>query len=153
MTPDGADDHGRVHRNGRRRFALRSNTLGSFAFALLILHGIIDSADGQLARMTGQVTELGRVLDGVGGYVTHVAIYLAIAADFFIAARPAPMSFWMVLAADCDSYAQPRCTNIIGTHYIDDRNEAERCRSTIRTTKCAASGSRGFIAVILGSSA
>jgi phosphatidylglycerophosphate synthase len=45
---------------------------------LLILHGAIDSADGQLARMTGQVSEFGRVLDGISGYVTHVAIYLAI---------------------------------------------------------------------------
>ena len=52
----------------------------SSAFALLIVHGIIDSADGQLARMTNRVTELGRVLDGVAGYVTHAAIYLAVAA-------------------------------------------------------------------------
>lgn len=45
---------------------------------LMILHGIFDSADGQLARMTGQTSELGRVLDGAGGYVTHIAAYLAI---------------------------------------------------------------------------
>jgi phosphatidylglycerophosphate synthase len=54
--------------------------LGLMAFVLLIVHGIIDSADGQLARMTNRVTELGRVLDGVAGYVTHAAIYLAVAA-------------------------------------------------------------------------
>lgn len=46
--------------------------------ALLVLHGIIDSADGQLARMTGQTSELGRVLDGLAGYATHVALYLGI---------------------------------------------------------------------------
>src|ERR1700724_2030323 len=39
---------------------------GLLAFVLLVLSEIIDSADGQLARITGQVTELGRVLDGVG---------------------------------------------------------------------------------------
>lgn len=44
----------------------------------LVLHGIIDSADGQLARMTGQTSELGRILDGVAGYVTHIALYLAL---------------------------------------------------------------------------
>jgi hypothetical protein len=44
-------------------------------FGLLVLHGILDSSDGQLARMTGQTSELGRVLDGVAGYVTHIAIY------------------------------------------------------------------------------
>ena len=64
--------------------------LGLFAFALLILHGIIDSADGQLARMTGQVTELGRVLDGVGGYLTHVAIYVRSPRMSFIAAEANP---------------------------------------------------------------
>jgi hypothetical protein len=48
------------------------------AFALLILHSIVDSADGQLARLSGRVTELGRALDGLSGYATHVAIYLAI---------------------------------------------------------------------------
>ena len=53
---------------------------GLMAFALLIVHSVVDSADGQLARMTGQVTELGRILDGVGGYMTHAAIYIAIVA-------------------------------------------------------------------------
>jgi len=46
----------------------------------LVLHGIIDSADGQLARMTGKTSELGRILDGVAGYVTHVALYVALVA-------------------------------------------------------------------------
>jgi phosphatidylglycerophosphate synthase len=54
--------------------------LGLVAFALLIVHSVFDSADGQLARMTGQVTELGRILDGVGGYMTHAAVYVAIVA-------------------------------------------------------------------------
>jgi phosphatidylglycerophosphate synthase len=54
--------------------------------ALLVLYGIVDSADGQLARMTGQTSELGRVLDGVAGYVTHIAIYLSIVAVMYRAA-------------------------------------------------------------------
>ena len=44
----------------------------------LILHGILDSSDGQLARMTGQVSELGRLLDGVSDYTAHVAIHVAL---------------------------------------------------------------------------
>ncbi len=47
-------------------------------FVLLVMHGVFDSADGQLARLTGQTSELGKVLDGVAGYATHTAIYLAI---------------------------------------------------------------------------
>ncbi len=52
--------------------------LGLLAFAVIIFHSILDSSDGQLARMTGQVSEFGRMLDGIGGYVTHTAIYLGI---------------------------------------------------------------------------
>jgi hypothetical protein len=79
--------------------ALLSNEQrGVFAFALLILYSIIDSADGQLARMTGQVTELGRVLDGVGGYVTHGAIYLAIVAGAIHRGGSGSILVWMLLA-------------------------------------------------------
>ena len=77
---------------------LYAERLGVFAFALLILYGIIDSADGQLARLTGQVTELGRVLDGVGGYVTHGAIYLAIAAGAIHRGGSSSILIWMLLA-------------------------------------------------------
>jgi hypothetical protein len=73
--------------------------LGLLAFALLVLHGVIDSADGQLARMTGQITELGRVLDGVAGYVTHVAIYIAIAAGVLHRGGSRAVFVWMALAA------------------------------------------------------
>lgn len=45
---------------------------------LLIMHGVLDSSDGQLARMTGRTSEFGRVMDGVAGYVTHIAMYLGI---------------------------------------------------------------------------
>jgi hypothetical protein len=59
---------------------LASPVLALAGVGFLILHGAIDSADGQLARMTGQVSEFGRVLDGVSGYLTHAAVYLAIVA-------------------------------------------------------------------------
>jgi CDP-alcohol phosphatidyltransferase len=71
---------------------LGSAALALIGIALLILHGAIDSADGQLARMTGQVSEFGRILDGVSGYVTHVAVYLAIVA--LIVRQGSPV--WMV---------------------------------------------------------
>ena len=37
-----------------------------------------DSADGQLARMTGQKSEIGRILDGVSGDFWFISIYAAI---------------------------------------------------------------------------
>jgi phosphatidylglycerophosphate synthase len=45
---------------------------------LTVLFGAIDSADGQLARMTGQTSELGRLLDGLAGYVQTGAAYVAL---------------------------------------------------------------------------
>ena len=77
---------------------LYDKNLGLVAFAILILHGIIDAADGQLARLTGQVTELGKVLDGGAGYVTHAAIYLAIATGEFHRSGGSLIFLWMILA-------------------------------------------------------
>jgi phosphatidylglycerophosphate synthase len=79
--------------------SLYHERLGLVAFALLILHSILDSADGQLARLTGRVTELGRVLDGVNGYVTHAAIYLGIAAGLLHRGGGGVIIIWMALAA------------------------------------------------------
>jgi phosphatidylglycerophosphate synthase len=77
---------------------LYDERLGLLAFAVLILHGIIDSADGQLARLTGQTTEFGKVLDGGAGYVTHVAIYVAIAAGMLNRGDSGAVLIWMMLA-------------------------------------------------------
>lgn len=78
---------------------LYDECLGFIAFVFLITHSVIDSADGQLARMTGRVTELGRVLDGGGGYITHAAIYIAIAAGVIHRGGSGNILIWMLLAA------------------------------------------------------
>jgi phosphatidylglycerophosphate synthase len=49
-----------------------------FGVALLVAHGILDAADGQLARMTGRVSPLGRLLDGLADYFTWAVVYAAI---------------------------------------------------------------------------
>lgn len=45
---------------------------------LLVWANMYDSADGQLARMTGQKSEIGRILDGVSGDFWFISIYVAI---------------------------------------------------------------------------
>ncbi|MDE5869037.1 MAG: CDP-alcohol phosphatidyltransferase family protein [Muribaculaceae bacterium] len=58
---------------------------------LLVWADSFDSADGQLARMTGQYSRIGRILDGLSGDIWFVAIYVAIClrenvtSDFFMA--------------------------------------------------------------------
>lgn len=60
---------------------LRVTILGIF---LLVWANIYDSCDGQLARLTGQKTRLGRVLDGFAGDAWFFTIY------FFICLRLTP---------------------------------------------------------------
>jgi len=71
---------------------------GLVGFALLIMHGVLDSADGQLARLTGQTSELGKVLDGVAGYATHAAIYIAIVAGHVSRGGSPWFTLWAVAA-------------------------------------------------------
>lgn len=52
--------------------------LNMAGMCLLIWANMYDSADGQLARMTGQKSELGRILDGLCGDIWFFTIYAAI---------------------------------------------------------------------------
>lgn len=52
--------------------------INGIAILLLILADICDSADGQLARLTHQYSQLGRILDGAAGDVWFITIYFAI---------------------------------------------------------------------------
>lgn len=45
---------------------------------LLMLANSFDSADGQLARMTNNKTQLGRILDGLAGNVWFIVIYVVL---------------------------------------------------------------------------
>ena len=50
---------------------------------LVMWANIYDSADGQLARLTGKKTRLGRILDGAAGDIWFISIYLALAISLF----------------------------------------------------------------------
>ena len=53
------------------------------AILLLAWANFYDSADGQLARMTGQKTRLGRILDGAASEVWFIPIYLGLVYRFY----------------------------------------------------------------------
>ena len=48
-------------------------------FVLMIGWHVMDGADGQLARLTGQTSEIGTVLDGLCDYGTFILVYLSLA--------------------------------------------------------------------------
>ena len=52
--------------------------LNIIGMVLLVWANTYDSADGQLARMTGQYSRVGRMLDGVAGDIWFISIYSAI---------------------------------------------------------------------------
>lgn len=60
-----------LHGEGNLLFTL-------IGIALLMWANFYDSADGQLARMTGQKTLWGRILDGFAGNIWFICIYLAV---------------------------------------------------------------------------
>ena len=66
---------------------------------LLIWANSYDSADGQLARMTGQKSELGRILDGACGDLWFITIYFAIIFRLWPA-----WSFWILILAVIAGY-------------------------------------------------
>ena len=58
--------------------------LNIVAILRLCLADIFDCTDGQLARLTGQKSRLGRILDGVAGFIWYMFIYVAIAYRFYL---------------------------------------------------------------------
>jgi phosphatidylglycerophosphate synthase len=54
----------------------RDISLNLLAFGLWIVADILDSADGQLARMINHKSKLGRILDGFGGNLIFLSMYL-----------------------------------------------------------------------------
>ena len=54
------------------------------AILMLCLADIFDCTDGQLARMTGKKSRLGRILDGAAGFTWFIPIYHAMTYRFYL---------------------------------------------------------------------
>jgi len=59
-------------------FYYENFTLSLVGIGLLILANALDSADGQLARMTNNKSRLGRILDGLAGSFWFITIHIAL---------------------------------------------------------------------------
>jgi len=49
-----------------------------FAAAFYAIYYLFDLSDGQVARLKNNGTKLGRIIDGIADYVTHLAIYIGL---------------------------------------------------------------------------
>lgn len=59
-------------------------SLALFAVLTFLLHSALDSADGQLARLTGRTTQFGRIVDGFCDSLAFLSIYIAIVASTWV---------------------------------------------------------------------
>ena len=62
-------------------WGLMMNIIG---IILLMIADIFDCTDGQLARMTGKKSRIGRILDGVAGFAWFIPIYHALVYRFYL---------------------------------------------------------------------
>ena len=59
-------------------------SMNIIAIILLMIADIFDCTDGQLARLTGKKSRLGRILDGVAGFAWFTPIYLVLVYRFYL---------------------------------------------------------------------
>ena len=76
-------------------FYFQSLAINIVGMLLLVWANMYDSADGQLARMTGKKSALGRILDGTAGDLWFISIYAAI----FLRLTPEGWGIWIWLLA------------------------------------------------------
>ncbi len=65
-------------------FFYNNVTLNLIGVVLLVLAETMDSADGQLARMTNIHSRFGKIFDGVAGNLMFISIYLSLCARFVL---------------------------------------------------------------------
>jgi hypothetical protein len=53
------------------------------ASLFVVLASVLDSSDGQLARMSGKTSVYGRIIDGIVGYIIFISMYLSIGFKYY----------------------------------------------------------------------
>ena len=71
------------------------------ALLMLFAADIFDTIDGQLARMTGKTSRMGRILDGSAGFVWYIPIYLGLVYRFY---HHHALEFGWIGLADTEQY-------------------------------------------------
>jgi CDP-alcohol phosphatidyltransferase-like enzyme len=102
---------------GGHLFLYRDPWVNAIGLILFILSDVFDSADGQLARLRGISTRLGRTLDGLGDHVRFVNLYVHLAIRLGLAG-----SHWhvvlLVAAAGLSHSFQSMAVDFIRNAYL-----------------------------------
>jgi phosphatidylglycerophosphate synthase len=104
---------------GGHLFLYRSWWLNGIGLALLIVSDILDSADGQLARLRGTSTRLGVVLDGLSDYARFLNVYVHLGVRIVRAgALPVPGVLGLVILAGLSQSWQASLADFIRRLYL-----------------------------------
>jgi hypothetical protein len=98
-------------------FLYRDPWVNAIGFVLFILSDVFDSADGQLARLRGVSTRLGRTLDGLGDHVRFVNLYVHLAIRLSWAGSPWHV-FLLAAAAGVSHAFQSSAVDFIRNAYL-----------------------------------
>ena len=112
---------------------------------LLFFANTLDSADGQLARITKQYTMLGRVLDGFAGDVWFFSIYLFMMIRMYVMPIPGTTMDWgwlvVVLVPLCGLFFHSTQSTIadyyrnVHLHFLEGNGHSELVRSSDLTAR------------------
>jgi len=97
----------------------RDFTLNLWGIILWVIADTLDSVDGQLARMTNHRSKIGRILDGLGGNITFVSIYLHLFARMTVTYDfPWPLLFLLTLAGGVSHSIQSALADYYRNAYL-----------------------------------
>lgn len=94
--------------------SLSLNALGIF---FKIFSNALDSADGQLARMTHSQSRLGRILDGLSSHMTFVSIYFHLCLRY-VHAGNSPWIFFIAALAGAGHFIQSAWGDFFRNGYL-----------------------------------
>ncbi len=97
----------------------RDFTTNAVGFLLWIIADTLDSVDGQLARMTNHKSKLGRILDGFGGNLMFLSMYLHLFARMIATSEiAAPWLFLVVLSSGVSHSLQSSLADYYRNAYL-----------------------------------
>jgi hypothetical protein len=83
-------------------------TLNTVGVMLFVLSDVLDSADGQLARMRGSSTRFGRIFDGVADNLRFINLYLHLLARLALAGSGWKRWRWQLSRGQAIRFRAPR---------------------------------------------
>ena len=124
---------------GSLLFYTSNRWINLLGMALVLFSAILDCCDGQVARLTGTSSQLGRVLDGAADFLNYLAIYLVLGLRLMgepIPFTDTPWSFYiwplLLLAMLCHSGQARMADYYKGLHLYflkgEDRTSLARSR-------------------------